>query len=156
MREMICRNKTDFSDRELDLILHFVDPTNLLEEDGDIIITNQDGGERSGLFIPWGGKNYSGKGGTGKIVVFRLQDDLVEYLVDTLAHEFRHMWQWYHDWDLFNNKEASEMDARVYAELMLRLWIRDDWDWKSLERTKRDNYVLVPEEITAIVKKNKK
>jgi hypothetical protein len=48
------------------------------------------------------------------------------------------------------------MDVRVYAELMVRLWIRGGWDWNSLEITKRDNYIHIPKEITAMVRSEKK
>jgi hypothetical protein len=40
--------------------------------------------------------------------------------------------QWYNDWSLLDNKEASEMYARVYDELMVRIWMEDDWDWETL------------------------
>jgi hypothetical protein len=152
---MICDNNTDIPGETLMQILHFVDPDKLLELDGEIIITNRDGGYRAGLFLPYGGKNF-GKGNTDKIIIFRRALETEEHLVRILAHEIRHMWQWLHDRDLLADKELSEMDARVYAELMVRKWNEDDWNWKTLVDPKRV-YVPIPEEITiALTDKEKR
>lgn len=147
---MIIQDGARFPDKDLLMqVLRFADPDRLLHEDGDIILTNKDNDKnshRNGWFIPYGGRNY-GLGPTGKIIVFIRKDDTIEDLVRTFAHEFRHMWQWYHNWKLLEDEELCEMDARVYAELMTRLWKEEDnLTWDRVARAKRI-YVPVPKKI---------
>ena len=143
----------------LNTIIRFVDPDRMLEQDDNLIITNQDNDKnshRGGLFISWGGKRYDIKGRRGKIVVFRRPDNTVGDLVRTLAHEFRHMWQWHHEWDLFHDDDLCEMDARVYAELTVRLWNEKEekLTWKRVDDAK-SIYVPIPDEILLALKDSK-
>jgi hypothetical protein len=147
---MICKNNTGFPEEALNRILRFVDPDRVIcDQDGEIVITHDNDNDRAGIFLPWKGPDY-GFGGTGKIIIFFRHDDTEDNLVLTLAHELRHMWQWYHEWDLFHDDELSEIDARVYARLMYDLWKKGGWTWKTLKKTKR-LYVPVDPEITAMV-----
>jgi|ERR671910_1269154 hypothetical protein len=74
---MTFQNKSGLPDRDILLILRFIDPEELLYE-CDVIISNQRDRERSGLFIPFGGKNHG--------IIFKDGYETEEHLVNTLAH----------------------------------------------------------------------
>jgi|SRR5918995_2015057 hypothetical protein len=156
---MNIEDSTGVPEDLLNTIIRFVDPDRLLEHYDDLIITNQDNDKnshRSGMFVPWGGKRNDIKGRVGKIVIFRRPGDTVDDLVRTLAHEFRHMWQWYHNWTLLEDEELCEMDARVYAKLMVRLLNEKEekLTWKRVDNAKRI-YVPISEKILLALKDSK-
>lgn len=132
---MTFQNKSGLPDRDILLILRFIDPEELLYE-CDVIISNQRDRERSGLFIPFGGKNHG--------IIFKDGYETEEHLVNTLAHEFWHMHQFFYHFngieDRFSDKDVCEEEAEAYAkemQILWQSWNEGDLDWSTLARYKR-------------------
>jgi hypothetical protein len=126
------------------VILHFVDPDSLIQHRGEIIIKNKS--ENKDKDEPLGDYVHKGENGLPTITIFKEKNAIDIELILSLAHEFRHMWQ--HNfcsflWDAKNAKiakrakEMEEEDAHGYDLEMMKIWDKNEWNWKTLPDYKK-------------------
>ena len=133
-KEMFYRNESDFPDKELMIILHFADPHNFLQRQGEIVIKNRDKGD------PYGEHVQKEENDWPKITIYKEKDDTAIHLVLYLTHEFRHMWQngfcsFLYD---VSDKRIAEMaermmeeDAHAYDLAIMRVMARESMELEN-------------------------